>query len=96
MARTDSPRPDTESVYATVIDTVARRENVAPTQLESPLYDVLDPDALGDLLSSMRNSAEGVTGYVAFAYHGYEVTIYSDGRVTADELTDRSARFATE
>lgn len=85
MSRADSARPNEESVYETVVDTVARREDVPPTQLDAPLYEVVDPEALGELLSSMRAAPGEAAGYVAFRYHGYEVTVYSDGRVTVDD-----------
>lgn len=84
-----------ESLCETVVDTVARREGVAPARLDAPLYDVLDPDALEELLSSMEDG-DGL-GHVAFDYLGYEVTVYSDGRVTVDDPAERpAAEFVAE
>lgn len=49
----------------------------------APLYSVVDPDALDSVFCS-RDGADGVHGEVTFGYHGYEVTVRSEGRI---ELT---------
>lgn len=63
-----------------VVTAVAAREHVDPTDLEVPLQERIDPDALDLLL-------DGTRGSVTFEYHGYLVTVDSDGDV---DLTDIS------
>jgi hypothetical protein len=62
-----------------VIEAVAAREGVSPTELPEPLYESIDPDALDALF-------QVGTGRVLFEYLSYEVTVTSDGDV---ELASR-------
>lgn len=52
------------TVTRAVIEAVAAREGVAPTDIDEPLYEVIDPDALDNLFTD-------TTGRVVFEYHGY-------------------------
>jgi hypothetical protein len=61
-----------------VIESVAAREGVDPLHLDEPLYETVNPDALDSLF-------RGSTGSVVFEFHGYIVTVDSDGDV---DLTD--------
>lgn len=56
-----------------VIEAVAERENVDPTDLP-PLYDVLDPDALDRWCQS-------TTGALSFEWVGYRIFVDVDERV---------------
>ena len=67
------------SLSETVVTTVAEREGVEPTEL-TPLYEVVDPDALDGLFAPLGGSPS-TEGEVTFPYQGYEVTAYSTGRV---------------
>lgn len=58
-----------------ILTAVAEREGVAPTDLDEPLYGVVDPDALESLFRTG-------TGTVTFSYLGYEVVVHSDDRVS--------------
>ena len=49
----------------------------------APLYSVVDPDALDSVFCG-GDGADGGHGEVTFSYHGYEVTVRSEGRI---ELT---------
>lgn len=68
------------SVSGEVVEEVAAREGVQPTDLD-PLYGVVDPDALDSLF---RNGS----GTVTFEYHGYEVIAGSDGHVALRDLEE--------
>jgi hypothetical protein len=59
-----------------IVKAVAWIKGVEPTQLE-PLHDVLDPDALDDVLSLEKDSARAVT----FSYEGYDIHVDSHGHV---------------
>lgn len=71
-----------------VLDAVAEEIGVEPMDLETPLYRVVDPDALERLLGS------AVDLTITFEYHQYAVAVTSDGTVRVDEApvgTDESA-----
>jgi hypothetical protein len=68
-----------------VVEAVARRKGVDPTELETRLNDVVDPDALDRLFSDGSGAREPPTGRVEFRYCGYDVTVSSDGRVTVSD-----------
>lgn len=69
---------------AAVVEAVARAEGVDPTEIERPLYEVVDPDALDDLFSSrhVHSPASGIR--VSFTYYGYEIQVRGDGDVTLE------------
>lgn len=64
-----------ESLSRTVIEAVAAREGVEPTELSEPLASAVDPDALDSLFS--RGS-----GHVLFTYLDYEVRVTATGDVS--------------
>ena len=57
-----------------LVRAVAAREGVAPFELEAPLYDTIDPDALDRLFRSFRSDPP-TDAEVVFRYHGSLVTI---------------------
>lgn len=63
-----------------IIENVASREGVAPTDLTTSLYEVIDPEALENLFTAG-------SGQVLFRYHGYFVTVQSDGTVDVEALS---------
>lgn len=65
-----------------VIDAVASREGVEPVNLEPPLYDAIDPDALDALVKLTAPGPEQAPIAIEFPYHGYEVHVCSAGGVT--------------
>lgn len=73
---TDRDSPSDELCRA-VIRAVSDAEGVDPEDLESPLYEAIDPDALDGLFAGRANT----TGRIVFRYHGYTVTVSSDDRV---------------
>jgi hypothetical protein len=74
----------TEGLSTAVIRAVARAEGIDPTDLETPLYEAVDPDALDDLVSlgPADHPSSGVR--VEFTYCGYEVQVRGDGTVTLE------------
>ena len=69
-------RPDIESITANVVTAVTEANGMKPA---TPLYEVIDPDALEDLYQ--QGSPE-----VSFEYIGYHVTIHPDQTVTVSAL----------
>ncbi|WP_254530076.1 HalOD1 output domain-containing protein [Natrinema gelatinilyticum] len=63
-----------------VIQTVAEREGVAPTDLP-PLYDAIDPEALDSIFTAGQ-------GHLVFPYYGYRITVSGDGRLDVDDSDD--------
>lgn len=78
----DSHTTNGRSVSDTVIEKVAARENVDPTDLDHRLYEIIDPDALDAIFASLGTRTSRSDGHVQFSYCGYEVAITSDGDVT--------------
>ena len=65
------------SVSEAVLSAVADREGVGPEELGTPLYDVIDPEALDNLF---RNGS----GRVTFEYMNYVVTVDNRGTVRVE------------
>jgi hypothetical protein len=79
------PQPDAGSAPPTclaLIEAVAAREGVPPTELEPQLYEAVDPDALETLLSIAATAESSVT--VGFEYAGYDVVVGSDGTLVVE------------
>lgn len=73
--RADDERP----VSRTVVETVAEASGVAPMEIDQPLYEAVDPDALDRLFEPADEAVVG--GQVIFSYAGYEVTVTARGDV---------------
>lgn len=69
-----------ERISTTVVAAVADAEGVPPTDVNPPLYRVVDPDALNRLFETKWDSSEDGP-HVSFTYSGYEVTIRGAGDV---------------
>jgi hypothetical protein len=67
-----------------VVERIAEAENTDPVNLDTPLYDAIDPDAL-DALFSPVDEARSLPGQVTFSYYGYTVTVDSSGDVALAE-----------
>lgn len=67
-----------------VVEAVADREGVDPTELEVPLYEVVEPEALDDLASGTAQTDENPVT-VEFTYYGYDVEVSSEGGVRLSE-----------
>lgn len=72
---------DTEPVSEAVVSAVADAKDVSTVDLP-PLYDVIDPDALEAVVTSMTRRPGEPAGRVEFSYSGFEVTVTGDGDVS--------------
>lgn len=65
-----------------VIHAIAAEEGVEPTELDSPLADVIDPDALETIF-------QADTGVLTFEFCGYRVTVDHEQRVEVEKIPER-------
>lgn len=72
-----APALDGSDVAARVVTAVADAEELSPMDLDLPLYEVVDPDALERLVESTDAALE-----VTFSYLGREVTVDGCGAVS--------------
>ncbi|MFB6154596.1 MAG: HalOD1 output domain-containing protein [Haloferacaceae archaeon] len=72
---TTHERSDGELV-SSVVEAVAAREGVDPTDLP-PLHDTIDPE----ILESLQHAADDAGHEVRFRYYDYRVTVDADGNV---------------
>ncbi|WP_254525656.1 HalOD1 output domain-containing protein [Natrinema caseinilyticum] len=77
-----SPRHDQTAVEQ-VIRTIADDDDVDPVSISPPLADVIDPDALNELVDHGSRNPDGNLE-VEFAYRGHDVVVTSDGTVELD------------
>lgn len=74
----------TDSLVGRIVSAVATRTGRSPNEL-TPLYSVVDPDALATLVDSRTGSAaNGVS--VTFAFEGCRVAVRHDGGLRVEEL----------
>ncbi|MFD1565034.1 HalOD1 output domain-containing protein [Haloarchaeobius amylolyticus] len=76
----------THSISLTVVEEIAKHEEVPPEELRPPLHSVIDTDALDSLFQSV--AAERAPSTVEFAYNGYIVSIDETGDV---DVTDHAS-----
>lgn len=76
---------DSRSVSTKVIETVASRNDVDPIDLEPPLYETIDLDALDALVTPSGTESTRSGCHIWFTYCGYTVTVDRDGAVTVNE-----------
>lgn len=81
-------RREQQSTSMRVVEEVAAATGVDPVDLDEPLSNVVDPDALDALFSDRRPSDGTVRGYTSFVYHGCRVTVDADGSVSATVLAE--------
>ncbi|MFC5369042.1 HalOD1 output domain-containing protein [Salinirubrum litoreum] len=80
LARSSSAHVDTTgSPVASIVEAVAARDGVAPTDLP-PLQDAIDHEVLDTLLET----DDGARRHVRFQYCGYEITVRADGSIRLD------------
>ncbi|WP_415381223.1 HalOD1 output domain-containing protein [Halosimplex sp. TS25] len=81
----DDRSPETDLSVA-VIESLAEAKGVAPIDIEQPLYDVVDPDALDRLFTDGEGS---VAGRVVFDFDAHEITVHSDGDILVRRVDPR-------
>lgn len=69
------------SLSLAVVEAIAEREGVEAIDLDRPLYDVVDPDALENLFPRDAGGEPRCRGHVTFAYGRHTVRVASDGEV---------------
>jgi len=83
-------RSDGECPAHSVVEAVAETTHTDPTRLR-PLYEVIDPDALNDLISGSLErpqAPEDLT--VTFQFEGCDVVVCGNGRTVASRSTSAS------
>lgn len=84
------------SLTVAIVEKVAAREGVEPTELRPPLHDVIDPDALAAVFAPTERGDDRAAGRVEFDYCGYAVVVRSDGRVRIEDGESRRGVGAIE
>lgn len=84
VVRTESGQEGVQAedmdVTAKIVSAVADREGVDPMELDTRLYEAIDPDAL----STLVEGASGTNLTLGFDYAGYRVTVVADEEVVVD------------
>ena len=75
---------DPSGVTVQIVSAIAEREGIDPMNLEPPLYDAIDPDAL----TAITDADPAVELTLSFNYAGYRVTVIADNEVVV-EVTPR-------
>lgn len=73
--------PQTLSASEAIVGRIATYEGVDPSEL-TPIFDVIDPDALDSFIEAADR--RDTPAEIQFSYHGYTVTVSSDGCVNVD------------
>ena len=74
-----------------MVEKIARRSGVDPTELEPPLFDIVDPDALDALFDMPNTAATGGDVCISFRYNGYQVFIDGSQQVVVEPVADAEA-----
>lgn len=70
-----------DKLGTTIVSTVAEMAEIDPMDMDRPLYDRVDPDALNKLFSKKHDGTTRSSGRVEFSLFGYDVTVHSDGKI---------------
>lgn len=68
-----------DSASIAVVTTVAKVSGQDPSTC-TPLYDVIDPEALEKVFTRTANTEADIHGCVRFEYEGYRVVVKANGR----------------
>lgn len=84
---------DNTAPSARVVEAVAQKEGVSPIELNRPLFDAVDPDALDALVTAGANSnGNGIE--IEFTYLGYAIQVRKDPTLKVS-VQEQDARAAT-
>ena len=72
-----------------VLNVVAEAEGTQPSNLEPPLYEVIDPKAIDQLIQSGSNRGPASAPHVEFTYLEYRIRITDSGEITLTETSPR-------
>lgn len=73
-----------EQIGVAIVEAVSAVSDVDPCQWETRLYDVVDPDALRQIVRT-----GGPDVQVSFRFGGYRVSVFGDGEITVTEAPVR-------
>lgn len=73
----NATRSEQESLSMRVVEALAEAKGVSPLDLDRPLYETIDPEALDNLFGPDADA----TGHVAFVVDGFEVTVTANREV---------------
>lgn len=68
-----------------VVEAVASREGIDPTEFDVPLFDAINPEALDKLVGGAPERQNPLQ--IEFTYYGYDVVVTSDGSVRVSDGT---------
>lgn len=71
-----------------VVRAIAAREGCRTTEVEPPLYEVIDPGALDRLFGPADG---GIEAHVTFRYGGYRVVVPANGDVAVEKPGDEES-----
>lgn len=86
--RTTVVRTAEDDICLTVISAVAAARGVRPTELDTPLFEAIDPDALQQLFPCDGRGSDADLS-VQFTWAGCTVSVYGPGRVAVDREPTR-------
>lgn len=66
-----------------VVEAIADARDVDPTEVETPLYEAVDTDALNRVF----RSTDSETLTLEFEYEGAAISVHGDGRIDVDDAT---------
>lgn len=89
MAISRTALDDERKVSTAVVEAVAEAEGVAPTEIDTPLHRVIDPEALNRLFGPARAST-GNDPQVSFTYTDYEITVHGPERIVVRPADNKS------
>lgn len=75
----------TVSLPTAIVREVAAEKDVAPSEL-TPLYEVIDPDALAGLFNSSLNTSSQTKGRIVFDYCDCQVIVTSTSDIRTTPL----------
>lgn len=75
---------DERMLGTTVVETVAGAAGVTPSEIQTCLYDIIEPDALDALFAPKEGGEDRTDGTVSFSLHGHYVTVSADGVIEVE------------
>ena len=83
---------DGSGVVATVVAALADARGVTVRDIETPLYDIVDTDALERIFEPSERGRMRVGGRVVFTVEGHEIVVHATGRVVVTPIVDAEPR----
>lgn len=74
-------RYESNSLTEVIVQQIADLEGVEPLDLETPLYDAVDPEAVESLLTDATTGERREHIRVKFQYYGYDIIVDGEGEI---------------